>query len=271
MHTVSEIKDIQNALQKTPPDYCALPDIDADFAYALHIKSDGTLIIEWVTEAFSHITGYDPQDIVVSDILSKLIHPDDIQQAKAHLNTLLDGQPHVNEFRIITRDGALRWLRDHGQPIWDEAKGQVVRIYGKTQDITAQKEASEALWQSEKYFHRLIESGIHLIAVLAGDGTILYANSHFERALGYTCRAIVNQNLFEFLPPEDITFLQHTLAQELAQPGAISELFEIRIRCLDETSQETWRAMEAIAQNLSNTPPVNGIVISLRDVTQRRK
>ncbi len=269
MHNVNEIKDIQNALQKTQPGCCALPDIDADFSYALRIESDGRLVIEWVTEAFSYITGYEPQDIVAPHILSHLIHPDDIERAKAHFNTLLEGHPHVNEFRIITRDGALRWFRDHGQPEWDEAKGYVVRIYGKTQDITTQKEASEALWWSEKYFHRLIESGIHLIAVIANDGTIRYANSPFERALGYTCRAIVGQNLFEILPSEDIAGLQHILAQELAQSGAISNPFEIHIRRLDETAP--GHVMEAIAQNLSHTPPINGIAISLRDITERRK
>jgi PAS domain S-box-containing protein len=267
MHNINEIKDIQSALQKTTPDSCALPDVDADFAYALHIKSDGSLIIEWVTETFSHITGYDPQDIVASDILPKLIHPDDLQQAQAHINTLLNGQPNVNEFRIITKSGELHWLRDHGQPVWDETKGHVVRIYGKTQDITAQKEASEALWRSENYFHRLIESGIHLIAVLASDGTIRYANSPFEQALGHACQTIVGQSLFALMPAEDKALLQRTFAHELAQPGAISDPIEIHLQPLDGTA----RTMEVIAQNLSHTSPIYGIALSLRDVTHRKR
>ncbi len=269
MPNVDEIKDIQNTLQEASFDSCALSDIDADFAYALRVKPDGSLAIEWVTETFSHITGYDPQELIASDILLKLVHPDDFQPAQVHFATMLDGQPNVSEFRVITKSGELRWLRDHGEPVWDEAKGYVVRVYGKVQDITVQKETSEARWRSEKYFHRLVESGIHLIAVLTRDGTIRYANSPFERALGYPCKTLVGQNLFAFLPTEDIVHFRDTFAQALAQPGAISEPFKIHIQCLDEASQETWRIMEVIAQNLSNMPPINGMAISLRDVTQR--
>ena len=266
MHDNDEIKNIQSALQNTKLNSCTLPDIDADFAYALHVNSAGSLTLEWVTETFSHITGYDPQDIEASDILPKLIHPDDLQQAQAHIKILLDGQPNVNEFRIITKDGKLRWLRDHGQPVWDETKEHVMRIYGKTQDITAQKEASEALWQGENYFHRLIESGIHFIAVLASDGTIRYANSPLKQTLGYPCQTIVGQSLFALMPTEDKALLQHTFAHKLAQPGAISDPIEIHLQLLDGTT----RTMEVIVQNLSHTP-LHGIGINLRDVTHREQ
>ena len=64
--------------------------------------------------------------------------------ARRRLQRLLAGEEDVSEYRIVTRDGETRWLRDYGRAVWDEAAGRVTRIYGAVEDITDRKFAEEA-------------------------------------------------------------------------------------------------------------------------------
>src|SRR5690606_16230599 len=41
----------------------------------------------------------------------------------------------------------VRWLQDHGYPVYDETLGRVVRIYGAAKDITESKIAEQLLWK----------------------------------------------------------------------------------------------------------------------------
>lgn len=74
------------------------------------------------------------------------IHPEDrqavdstVHRAVAERRDLID-----LEFRIILPDGAVRWMKDRGRMILDEA-GQPVRMIGIQMDITEQKEVAASL------------------------------------------------------------------------------------------------------------------------------
>ena len=43
------------------------------------------------------------------------------------------------EYRIVTKNGDLRWMRDYARPVWDNVKGRLCYIYGAVQDITERK------------------------------------------------------------------------------------------------------------------------------------
>jgi signal transduction histidine kinase len=51
--------------------------------------------------------------------------------------------PGVSEYRVITKSGQVRWVRDYSQPVWDTVEGRVVRVYGAVQDITERKQIEE--------------------------------------------------------------------------------------------------------------------------------
>src|SRR5690606_37831089 len=51
----------------------------------------------------------------------------------------------VTEHRFVHRDGRVGWLRIYGRPVTDAETGEVIRVLGAGQDITARKEAEKAL------------------------------------------------------------------------------------------------------------------------------
>lgn len=85
-----------------------------------------------------------PVETWLGDPLSILsvVHPDDRQVLvdAIHAQAAVDGI----EYRIVRPDGEQRWLMSRGFPIRD-AEGRLYRVAGITEDVTARKEAEEAI------------------------------------------------------------------------------------------------------------------------------
>ncbi|GAB4549370.1 MAG: hypothetical protein Kow0063_44240 [Anaerolineae bacterium] len=143
IHYAIERRRVEDALRESEARYRVVSELTSDYTDAIRVEPDGTLAREWVTGAFARITGYGPDELPVRDTWKQLVHPDDHPVFQRRLEKLLSGQPDVSEYRIITRDNEIRWLRSYGRPIWDVAEGRVVRYIGAAQDITDQVRAEE--------------------------------------------------------------------------------------------------------------------------------
>ncbi len=79
---------------------------------------------------------------------ARSIHPEDAPGAARAFRQAIDRHTgYETEFRIIRPDGSTRWIHDRGFLIFDEA-GQVSRIAGLSEDITARKTSELALEQA---------------------------------------------------------------------------------------------------------------------------
>jgi signal transduction histidine kinase len=95
------------------------------------------------------------------------MHPDDRFIDQQHGAALRAGQSDVCEYRIITKQGQLRWMRDYARPIWDAEHTRVVRILGAAQDITKHKHA-------EATQHFLAEASKLLASSLDYETTLVH-------------------------------------------------------------------------------------------------
>ncbi len=130
---------LYEALRESEARYRAVSELASDFAYAIRVDPDGTIEFDWVTEAFTHITGFTIDEVDERGGWQSVIYPDDLPMVLEYLEERLSGQRNVAEYRVVTKDGGVRWLRDYGRPELDEALGCVVCIYGAARDITEHK------------------------------------------------------------------------------------------------------------------------------------
>jgi len=133
----------EEALRESEDRYRVVSELTSDYAYACRVEHDGSLIGEWITGAFSRITGYGTDELSSFEGWRKLTHPQDDAVATAHLEHVLNGETKVSEYRILTKHGKIRWMRDYGRPVWSGGEKRVTHIYGAVQDITEQKRAEE--------------------------------------------------------------------------------------------------------------------------------
>jgi two-component system CheB/CheR fusion protein len=77
------------------------------------------------------------------------IHGEDRARIREAARRHRHGEYTNEEYRVLRADGSVRWVWDRGFPIWDQA-GQVYRVCGIAEDITARKQAEEALKEADR-------------------------------------------------------------------------------------------------------------------------
>jgi PAS domain S-box-containing protein len=191
-------------LRESEERYRLISEIISDYAYAFSVAPDNTLQREWVAGGFERVTGYSPQELDERGGWASLIHPEDMPIALARARRLFAGQDDVSEFRIVRKDGEVRWLRDYGHPVWDETQGRVIRIvgFGMAQDINERKRAEEALRESEERYRAYLERASDYIFTLDPQGNFTFVNRAMCAALGYREKDLIGKPALTVVAPE---------------------------------------------------------------------
>jgi PAS domain S-box-containing protein len=88
-----------------------------------------------------------------------------------------------------------------------------VGVQGMARDITARKEAEEAVKDSEGKFRSIVETTNEWIWAIDVEGNYNYTNPAISYILGYSLDEILKANVFAFLHPEDRAELEVLLPQ----------------------------------------------------------
>jgi PAS domain S-box-containing protein len=145
----------------------------------------------YVSPSYNHIFG-GSCDGLLREPMSWLeaVHPDDRPHVEAEVAREY-GQRFTREYRIIRRDGAIRWILSRGYPVRDK-RGRICRVAGLAEDITERKQAEEALKESEtRYrclFKNMLDGFLYCRLLFEGgqpqDFIVLEVNQAFEELTG---------------------------------------------------------------------------------------
>ena len=142
----------------------------------------------------------------------------------------------------------------------------VLRALDLRRARTDQAQAEEARRQSEERFRAMIEHGADAVALIAPDGTLLFASHSTERLLGFTPVELVGRSSSERVHPDDIPRVQAALADIVTRPGT-----PLALALRWHHKDGAWRHIDAVAVNRLAEPAVGAIVVNFRDVTERRQ
>ncbi len=140
----------------------------------------------------------------------------------------------------------------------------------RTQEATAEREhilLEEALrTEGETRLGALVQHSSDLILVLASDASVKYASPSVAHVLGYEVPDVVGRWLLDYVPDEDQALVESVLLGLLRRTPGPSDAFEFRVRHRDGRLLHT----ECLFTNLLGHSAVGGIVVNLRDVTERK-
>lgn len=105
---------------------------------------------EFYSDALERITGYSPDEVSSGQRkFTDLIHPDDLEAVTTvGQAAFLHGGPFKVEFRVICKNGEIRWLHSQGSGSTDKRDGSLF-LDGLIVDITEQKRVNELLTQHQ--------------------------------------------------------------------------------------------------------------------------
>jgi PAS domain S-box-containing protein len=179
----------------------------------------------YISPQSERIFGYPPSAYLARpELWRDNTHPEDRPLvAKAWAVARTDGEAFEFEYRVRHRSGRWIWIRDEALPVRGRA-GEIRAWQGVLHDVTARKEAEQALRGAEEKYRALVENVPAVVYLVAPDDDrrTLYVSPQVERALGYPRDEWLDQPdiWMELLHPDDReqTLAAHDAANETGQP-----------------------------------------------------
>ena len=104
--------------------------------------------VKMVSPNVKDIFGYTARDFMEGRVsYAEIIHPDDIERVAREVeeNTKKKSSSWTHQnYRIIAKDGEVKWLLDHTVPIFDE-NGEITHYYGYVMDVSDTHEKEEII------------------------------------------------------------------------------------------------------------------------------
>jgi len=155
------------------------------------------------------IYGWGPTEPVIFSTVAEagrtwnLVHPQDrdrVAEALRRAHTTDEG-PFDIEYRIVRRDGSLRWVATRSQTFFsgEGAARRAVRTIGAVQDITERKLAERQLELTQAS----IERSNFAIFWVSPAGQVTYGNEEAFKSLGLTRGELIGRSVWDFNP--DVT------------------------------------------------------------------
>ena len=181
------------------------------------------------------------------------------QQPKQTLDVPLD---HLA--RDVTDPELTEESRQHGETLETRLKKRIKQLEGA---VAVLQNNNRRLRESEKLYRSLVQENISdILTVIGADGTVrLFESPAIERVLGYRPDGQIDTNAFSWLHPDDVEQALNIFAEVLQTPGFHPPL-EFRVPHADGS----MRYLEHSVNNQLHDPDIRGIVISSRDITDRK-
>ncbi len=129
---------------------------------------------------------------------------------------------------------------------------------------TGPREASE---HDARWLRSILHNSSEVVKIVDPDGTLRYASPAFERILGYEAESAVGMNVLDHVHPADLPRVLEASEEALSVEGITRNILEYRFRHADGS----WRYMESAGTYLLDDPMVRGVLVTARDVTQRKR
>ena len=225
-------------------------------------------------------TAPDGRILLANAALARMIGAPSPEAARAHsaIDIYADPTDRDRLRDVLARDGSVRkfetrWRRPDGtvrhvrldSRVARGADGEPLFYEGAVEDITAEREARLALRHSEARFRALVQRSSDVVVVADAADHLTYVSPAIRSLLGMSARAAVGVPFLDLVHEDDQPAGMAFLAA--AHRGEPPAQFQLRLCHAD--GHDVF--VEGAATALYDDPAVSGLVLNLRDATERRR
>ncbi|VGO22298.1 PAS domain S-box protein [Pontiella sulfatireligans] len=214
VRNITERKKTQRTLEESQRKFQALLSNLPGMAY--RCSNEYSWRMDFVSQGSVELTGYAPDEIVKSAAVAyeDIVHPEDRDQLWTNIQTALESRnPFEQEYRIITKGGAIKWVWERGSGHYSE-QNELLFLEGFITDISDRKRLQDSIEQ------RIIA----LTQPLEGAGNIDFDNlfsleqiqrlqDHFSSATG-VASIITHPDGTPITEPSNFTRLCHEIIRK---------------------------------------------------------
>lgn len=185
----------EKALRESEEKYRLLADYTYDWEY--WISPDETIL--YTTPSCERITGYSFREFAEDrELIRKILHPDDTHALDHHMvQDFTRQQPGAVDFRIIHRNGDIRWIGHVCQPIYSD-KGEFIGRRVSNRDITSRKRVEYELRDANRRLTDIIGFLPDPTMIIDGGGRVVAWNRAMEELTGIPAASILSKGDYAY-------------------------------------------------------------------------
>jgi PAS domain S-box-containing protein len=142
-----------------------------------------------------------------------------------------------------------------------EGKGVIIT----SSDITEKRQAEIELQRNKERFETIIEYSFDAVVIIDENAVVRYASPSVTQLVGFSPADLLGKSGFELIHPDDLAEVKAKLA------SIVNEDDETYADYRSITKEGSYKWLEAKGKNMFGNPHINGILVSFRDVTQRKQ
>lgn len=242
-------------------------ELTSDYIYTANI-TNGEVVAEWSSKELTTTSGYSIEEIGKLGGWFNIILKEDLTYLAERMTKILKGETGVVEYRIRTKSGKIKWLRDYTRPILNDT-GKINSIIGAVKDITSEKETELKYISSSQRYQAAMKSALEAIYFLETsknrDGEIIDfiisdVNEKAVEQLGMKKEELIGKGICQLFPinRENGFFEKYKEVAETNTP-------------LEEEFQIPGNYVAPGYYYHQVLPTNDGIVIQNRDISDRKR
>jgi PAS domain S-box-containing protein len=265
---ITERKQAEEALRQSEERYRALFDSTVVGTFVIDAE---TMKIVLGNQAAAKMFGFNSVEEALGVNVLDFIPPDDRERALKIIakDMFEEDLRQTNEFRTVTKDGKEKWISAVGTRIQHQGKlAGLVSI----RDITEQKQAEEALRESQERYSRLYEDINEAVALFSfPDLRISHWNKRFEdirkQLIAKDTESITISDMAAVIEADDWDKAKEETAKVLGgEPMPDVDVREFRMNDLEGKR----RIFEVKSSFYKEKDRVVGIQVAMTDITERK-
>lgn len=192
---ITERREAENALRESEERFRALVTKAPVAVY----QADESGRLLFINQRWYEMTG-----LTVEESLGfgwgRAIHPDDLDDLNEKwAASTAAHEEYANEFRIVHKDGSIRWLATSAAAIRDP-QGRVLSHIGMSIDVTERKTAEEKLRLRESQLTGILDNTAAVVYLKDSEGRYLLANRHWQGLFRHFGDSVIGMTDREFFP-----------------------------------------------------------------------
>ena len=187
-----------------------------------HLESGGLRLL-YVNDYLCELSGYAPVELTGRPLCHLLPQRENEAAWVELLEALEQGEPCRTDMVSQRIDGIRYTVSNHCSPVFNEA-GEMTHVVSIQDDITLEKEAEQALRQSEERYRLLIEKMSEGFVATDSHNRVDLVNDRFLEMIGYSRQEVRGKPLGDFVDAENRQRLER---QESRRRAGVAEPYEL--------------------------------------------
>ncbi len=232
------------------------------FVVVLDMKANITLFNRYAEK----LTNFKKEDVLGKNWFDLFIPQQSGNKTPKVFSQLLKEMPEFSSYEnsILLKDGSERLISWSNTVLKDENR-VISGVLNIGIDITERKLAEQKLKESEKKFEYLVKNSNDVFVIVDENVKEIYVSDSVELITGFPPSETIGHSGLEFLHPDDIDHISKVFSELLKTPWGT-----IRDEYRHQRKGGGWVYLEAIGTNYLDEPSIKGIVLNIRDITERK-